>query len=270
MLLPDIHDPRRVLDWTAVLISIPVLVGTLEDLVRYRVLSDDGLMSWKVARLGHTVTAGGRFGALADAFLSHSRYRYTLLARLCAVFVLAVPGLPPGARAALFLFMAVSLAADILRSIYGHSGAQQMMICVCAALAFANAVPDGHVVQHMSLWFIALQSVLAYVTSGWAKLGSAVWRNGEGLVGIMRTSIYGHPGVYRLLAQRPWLARVASWSTFLFESSFFVVLVAGQVEVTLAFLAVAALFHLTVAVVMGLNLFLWAFVATYPALLFCT
>jgi hypothetical protein len=266
----DIHDPRRVLDWTAVLISIPVLVGTLEDLVRYRVLSDDGLMSWKVSRLGHTVTADGRLGALADAVLSHARYRYLLLARLCAAAAAVIPGLPGGMRSALFFFITASLAADIVRSLYGHSGAQQMMICVCAALGFANAVPDGHVVQHMSLWFVALQAVLAYVTSGWAKLGSAVWRNGEGLVGIMRTSIYGHPGVHRLLARRPSLALVASWGTILFESSFFFVLAAGQPEVTVAFLAVAALFHVTVAAVMGLNLFLWSFVATYPAILFCT
>lgn len=266
----DVHDARVVLDWTAILIGIPVVIGSVEDLLRYPVFADDGMMSWRVARLGHRVTAGGASGAAADAVLAFPRYRFLLAARAVAMAGVWVPGLTPWVRAVLFLFVAATLVADMVRCTYGHSGAQQMMVCVCAALGLANAAPDGHVVQHVCLGFIALQATLAYVTSGWAKLASAPWRSGEGLLGIMGTGFYGHPAVHRLLVRRPWLAPLASWGTILFESSFFLVFLFGKIEVTLAFVAVAALFHLTVALVMGLNLFFWSFAATYPALLFCT
>jgi hypothetical protein len=262
------HETRSILDWTAALLAVAVTLSTLEDLARYAVFRDDGLMSWKVARLGRRGTAHGAWSAIADAFLAFPRYRWLLIARLgmtAAVFIA-----PPALRATLFFMVAASLAADLVRCPFGHSGAHQMMICVSAALGFGYAAPDGHVVAHISLWFIALQVVVAYVTSGWAKLLSAPWRSGRALTGIMGTAIYGHPRVHALLARRPRVAWLASWATILFESSFFIVLITGRFEVTAGFLAVSGLFHLTVAMVMGLNLFFWSFVATYPALLFCT
>jgi hypothetical protein len=51
--------------------------------------------------------------------------------------------------------------------------------------------------------------------------------------------------------------------------SFPVVLVAPR-EVCWGYLACGVLFHLGTAITMGLNKFVWAFLALYPAALYCT
>ncbi len=270
MLSAGAIDPRPFLDATAVLTGIAVALGSLEDLVRYAAFSDDGLMSWKVVRLRSRWIAGGRTGAAADAVLSFPRYRWVIAARLAAALaVIPFSRLGGAPQAALFLALSGAAIAENIRCPYGQTGAQQMTLVLCIALFLANLAPDGHAVQRICLWFIALQATLAYLTSGLSKLASARWRSGEALVGIMGTTIYGNRPLHRVLQRWRALPFVASWGTMLFESCFFLVFL-GCGELTLALIATALLFHLTVAFAMGLNLFFWAFLATYPAILFCT
>lgn len=149
------------------------------------------------------------------------------------------------------------------------SGDHQMTVVLLASLLVSSTVPDGHVVQYLCIWFIALQAVLAYCIAGWAKLTSPAWRSGEAVVGVMRTVAYGNRTVANMVQRWHMLAFVAAWVVIVFESGFFLVL-AGVPEITWGLLATAMVFHGAVAVVMGLNLFFWAFVATYPSILFCT
>jgi hypothetical protein len=65
----------------------------------------------------------------------------------------------------------------------------------------------------------------------------------------------------------PPLAYALCWGTILFESAFVMAPILPQ-QALLVLLAVAATFHVAVAIIMGLNGFVWSFVATYPAILY--
>jgi uncharacterized membrane protein len=72
------------------------------------------------------------------------------------------------------------------------------------------------------------------------------------------------PSLIAILTSR--VARPASFAMLAFECSFPIALV--DVRACVVMLAIAAVFHLTNAVVFGLNRFLWAWLAAFPALLF--
>lgn len=267
-------ETRFIIDSTYPLLGIGVAISSFEDLLQYRSLADGGLLSWKVSRLANSRTVQGKIAALADMFLCHARFQWIIVMRLMAAgLLITIPftgwtlgGWSP--TIALFLLVVSTLAYN-LRCPFGLSGDHQMVVIVAVPLFFASLVSDGHIIQHFAIWFIALQAVLAYVISGWAKLVSATWRSGRAVSGVMSTGEYGNRVVSRMLELWPLLAVVAAWVIIIFESTFPLVFV-GVPELTFAFLTIGFLFHFVIAVVMGLNLFFWAFIATYPSILFCT
>jgi len=70
------------------------------------------------------------------------------------------------------------------------------------------------------------------------------------------------------LSRRYWLAITLSWAIIVFECSFFLVFFI-DLKYVMILLAMGVLFHLTNAIVMGLNGFLFAFTAAYPAVFYC-
>lgn len=70
-----------------------------------------------------------------------------------------------------------------------------------------------------------------------------------------------------LLGRHPWISRALTWTTWGLECSFPLVLVVGFPAGYL-WLGWGAVFHLGIAVVLGLNTFPWAWLATYPAIIY--
>jgi hypothetical protein len=131
----------------------------------------------------------------------------------------------------------------------------------------ASFAPDNRGVQIACLTFIALQAALAYSVAGWAKLLKPSWRNGSYLQGLLRTEIYGHPQAQRLVSSRK-AACYLSLLLIAVECSFPLGLFTGSFGATILCGLVLCM-HLANAYVLGLNLFVWAFAATYPAVIFC-
>lgn len=154
-----------------------------------------------------------------------------------------------------------------MRSRFGGDGADQMTVITFTVLALAFAFGQQRAAV-LVLWFVTAQTCLAYLTAGVAKLVSAQWRSGTALGEILATGVYGHPWAAAVLARRTRLAAAACWSVIVLECTFPAVLI-GVRPLTWALLAGAALFHVGTAILMRLNTFLWAFVATYPAVLYC-
>jgi hypothetical protein len=123
--------------------------------------------------------------------------------------------------------------------------------------------------QRAGLLFVAAQAVLAYFTSGYVKLISPSWRSGDALRGILNTRSYGYQDLAKLLTVHPRLSVAGCWLTIAFEclGPFFVFL--GPIP-CLVFLVGGVIFHISIAVTMGLNNFVWSFLATYPALLYAS
>ncbi len=104
--------------------------------------------------------------------------------------------------------------------------------------------------------------------AGLSKATSSYWRSGNAFTIIAQPRMYGQPTAARVIRTHPAVGRAAGHAVLAWESLFILALTAPPALVV-AMLAVGVAFHAGCAVVMGLNRFLWAFAAGYPALL-CT
>jgi hypothetical protein len=260
---PNVAAVQFALVTASALLGMGVLVTSLEYLALHRHYGPGGVFSWNVYSLTYRWTAeGGVARTLQRVFSARGFLGLSAVRAACAALLLLVPALGSGERALLLFILVLSGFLLHLRSIYGLDGSDQMTLFVSMGLFAASITSSEHVVS-LSCWLITLQTCLAYLVAGVAKLISAQWRSGRGLVGILSTSMYGHGALHAFLQTRPNLTCALSWSVILYECSFFLVL-AGSRETTLLILATGVMFHVANAAVMGLNNFLWAFVATYP------
>jgi hypothetical protein len=87
--------------------------------------------------------------------------------------------------------------------------------------------------------------------------------NANALPRILSTTAYGSAAAYRIAQQNLTLTRILCKATVFLELLFPVLLILPK-ELFFAFLVWGVLFHLSLAFLMGLNIFFWPFIATYP------
>ena len=251
-----------------ILASAGVLIASVELLTLRGEFEDGGLFSWDVLRTVSRATLSVGTGrprhlishpffvpavtgarALAALLLIFFNKNYAL-STACVLAIIAV---------GIVMFWRVPLGLD---------GSDQMALITFVAVAIYKLFPgDVHVAQ-ASLWFIAIQGCLSYFVAGIAKVVSPVWRSGEAVRRILSTRTYGSSRSASLVSGRDGVCVALSWLLMLFECTFPLVLAFGQTGFAV-FAVLGICFHITNAVIMGLNTFVWAFVATYPAILFC-
>lgn len=118
----------------------------------------------------------------------------------------------------------------------------------------------------IGLFYVAIHSITSYFMSGAVKLLNRSWRNGEALIYFLDGGLYG-PLPPHSLFRRQSLAILASWGFILWEISFPLVFFDGDLARIYCLIAFA--FHLLVFRFFGLNRFVWAWTATFPAILYC-
>lgn len=146
-------------------------------------------------------------------------------------------------------------------------GSDAMFFQVQLGLLVASLGYWAPILVRVGLGWIAAQSVLSYFIAGVAKARNAGWWNGQALQNLFRSD--GPYVVFapaRRLASQRVLCALLGWGVLLLELVFPAVLIL-PLEGKVALVALAGLFHLFNALVLGLNRFVWAWVATYPALL---
>jgi hypothetical protein len=191
---------------------------------------------------------------------------FAIVARLTASLAVALSALRglaslPGLGA----FVATSLFIQA-RGGLGNNGSDDMLLLVMFAGFLARLI-NTRTSATAVLLFIAAQVSLAYLVSGLVKVSQLPWRNGTAMIRLMGTETFGHR---RALAALRLSARLAAVFATLF--------VFGELLGSLApwlpppyaldLLLCALAFHIATAAAMGLNTFVLAFVATYPAALY--
>ena len=147
-----------------------------------------------------------------------------------------------------------------------NGGSDFMTLIVLMGLGLASLFPNHLLMGVGCLWYIALQTCTSYFISGLVKLKRANWRQGKALTGFIRLSIY-EPGPFvKWFLESPKISLRISWVLILFECSFPLALL--RFDLALAYVSFGFLFHLANFYIFGLNRFLFAWLATYPALLF--
>ena len=119
----------------------------------------------------------------------------------------------------------------------------------------------------LSVSFVGAQALIAYATSGIAKLRSIHWRRGNLLSDILGTYSYGIPKVSGFLKNHSFLEKMASYSAIATMISVPICFFMPNPEYLYISLSCMFLFHFATALLMGLNDFLLTFPLTYPGVL---
>ncbi|MEV6705714.1 alpha/beta fold hydrolase [Micromonospora wenchangensis] len=264
---PATFDRSAVLSWTERISSVTHLFASLEYLTRSRDRQRGGANNWAVNRRTFHEHAPRLTRALDLA--ANDRVATALhVSRAVAAAALWLP-LGRRQRVAANAVLTGSQAALHAQHLYGSDGADQVSFLVQALTTAARAGQRRPAVVDACLWFVALQSVLSYTVSGWAKLPSETWRSGRALPGITRTLTYGDPQVWQLMRRYPRLTKLAAHGVLAMECAF-PLAYAAKGRPAPYLLATAGAFHLVNARVMGLGRFFWAFTSTYPAVAYTT
>lgn len=184
-----------------------------------------------------------------------------VLQLICALVLLL-----PSARFMTAPLLALLLAFEFLipAGNLGGEGSDQMHFIVLCAITIFYCTTDS-LARSAVVWFVALQSMLAYFTSGAVKLKTLPWKQGKAISLVLSTDSYGNRRLYKLLERAPRISKFICWGTILFECGFPFAVLAGP-KSALFVLSCGVFFHFTIAAVMGLNGFFWTFIATYPAI----
>jgi len=244
-----------------------LIVSTLEYLAIGRSFSSVGVYSWKIIQLRFNAPHGRYIKSAFDVLFNEKGVKVLLILRLLSLLlVLAVP--IDGAWFSLVIsLLVVNNLAFNWRRLLGDDGSDQMSSIILITLALCVGTRGSEFILNVGLWFIALQACLSYNAAGIAKLISPQWRSGEAIYRIFNTGTYGLKWVARFLENHRGMCVLLCWSVIIMETLFPLCLVLPE-PWNWTFFIWGALFHLQCAVIMGLNSFLWAFIATYPAIIY--
>ena len=120
----------------------------------------------------------------------------------------------------------------------------------------------------VSLCAIAGQVLFCYFSNGLLKSIAPGWWKGSHLKILLQTGNYSRKGIAGLAAKtgQP-VFRLLGTVIVIWELSA-VIVPFLPAALLWTFLGIGVLFHLTIAVVMGLNTFFWSYLSAYPAILF--
>ena len=180
---------------------------------------------------------------------------------ILASFLIFTPGQYP----LLLLLVLIIQVISYIRHKSGNSAADQMIIIVLTGMSIYS-FNFSQSVNSLSVYFVAFQSIISYVTAGYHKLVSSIWRSGEAVKLVMGTESYGHIGFYNFLAQNKGVSLFLSWSTILFDFTFFVALLHPNLAIIYSFFGL--LFHFANSYFMGLNMFMYVFPSTFPCIVY--
>ena len=244
-----------------ILLGFSLLLQTFEFLKIQRM---DQVSDWQIQRTEVPLRPKVWLWIL-DRLFQPQAYRGLLVVRGTLAVWLMAGGLPAWGAWMLFAVGVVMLFR--WRGAF-NGGSDFMTLVGLTGLLLAHGVGAWTDMAHgwrVGLWYVTLQSLTSYFVSGWVKLMRPEWRSGEALPAFLDTGIYG-PLPQDSVFRHPALARLIAWSFTVWEGCFPLALL--DVRLAAAFCAVAAGFHFLVFYFFGLNRFFWAWLVTFPAVLY--
>jgi len=121
------------------------------------------------------------------------------------------------------------------------------------------------IVHNVGVLLILAQLAYLYVSTGFYKVMGEVWQNGTALYYILRVEEFTWPALARYITHNPWLVVGGTYGTVLFEVFFLPALLNRYTRYLV--IGAGVLFHVNIALIMGLVTFAWSMLAVYPLLL---
>jgi hypothetical protein len=241
------------------IIAVLLIIQSLEYIYLSRKIFKTGLGSWPFVRdewhLNSTISI--------PIFNLFFKDRYFVIWQIIQVILAAWLFIHPHFLILTGLLFIHLITMIRFRGLF-NGGSDSLTLVILMALTVAYIQPEKW--GAWVLYFIAFQSALTYFRAGLAKLKNKNWRNGTALSQILNAPTYSPHRICLWLKNSPTLSKFISVGIILFECILpFSVFHSATLSI---FLGLAFLFHLTNAYLLGLNRFVWAWSATYPALYF--
>ena len=258
----DLYIALRVLEC---LLATSLLIQSLEFL-RIRHFSDaQAVWSWDVQKTD-VAHAPAWLRHLFDWLYQERVHRLHLLLRAGAAASLYVG---VSLTSSLFLFVSTLLILIRWRGAFNGGSDFMTLVVLTGVLISQLAQPfvGAVLAWKAGLWYITIHSITSYFISGAIKLLQPEWRDGRILTHFLEGGLHGPLPDDSLFRHRG-IAIAASWSFIVWECLFPLAL-AGP-HWALLWCSVAAVFHLLVFRFFGLNRFVWAWIASFPAIVYCS
>ena len=247
-----------------VLCGISLIIQTIEFLRLREPLSTHGVWTYAIGRddLAHA----SKFTQRLFAFLSRDKLwlAHLILRLLASVVLLAYGGSLP-----LVAFLLLGTVVILIRWRGAFNGGSDFMtIVVLSGLLIAQLFSwfgDEELGWRASLIYIAIHSASSYFISGGVKLLNEDWRSGKALPLFLDGGVYGPLAPTSLYWRQP-VAIICSWSFILWEC--LAPLAFLDAAIALFYCSVAGVFHILVFWYFGLNRFVFAWISTYPAIIY--
>ena len=267
VLAPQPPDRSTALSRMERIAAVTHLIASLEYLARPGDRRRGGFNDWDIS--GRTFHAAApRLARVLDVVADRRATAALHALRVPAALSLWAP-LPDRARLAADAALTGSSLALYPRHHYGTDGSDQVAFLVQGAATLARAGRRDPRLVDAALWTVALQGVLSYGVSGWAKLAGPSWRDGKALEGVTRTLTYGDRRAWRFFKRHPQIARTMGSGVLAMECLFPSVFL-GKGRAAGPMLAAASGFHVGNARIMGLGRFVWSFMSMHPAVHYAT
>jgi len=162
-------------------------------------------------------------------------------------------------------WVSISLSRLFLPIINGSDLVLNLFLIIAIALPlnpklnFKNSEHIQTIISNVALLFAQIQFALIYLLSGYDKLLSASWRSGAAIDSINNLTFFHNPFITLHLNEV--VCIVLSWSVIVFEIGFGFLIWAEKFRIPL--LVMGILFHLVIAVVLGLVDFALVMVICY-------
>ena len=243
--------------------AVSLIIQAAELLAIRRTFSDTGVWRWSDFR-GEFAPLPAGIRALADLLLSYNRFVCLLWLQFIAAFTLLF--VPSPLLIAGLLLSTIAVAVRWRGTFNG--GSDCMTVVVLSALLIATIFPEHPTVVLGAIYYIALHSCLSYFVSGFVKLRSGSWREGKPLLPFLASGPFEIPAVLKRFLQLPGMALACCWIIIGFECLFPLLIFSSSYVLLILLCGVG--FHLANAYLLGLNRFFFVWIATYPALLWCS
>lgn len=247
-----------------VIIAIAVLIQTLEYISLKKSFSANGVWRWSEIKTEFSFLPNN-IQALFNFLLKDDHFIILLWVRLINSLILI---LSPSPFVILTLLFTTLLIAQRFRGSF-NGGSDYMTLIILSALAVQSFSTQALITKGV-LWYIALQSCTSYFIAGVVKIKQSAWRQGSALREFIQSPNYNPPTSIKNICSHKVMSFVISWGVMVFELTFPLILIQHNQIITGSLLLLAFTFHLINVLLFGLNRFLIAWLATYPAIYFCT
>ncbi|HMO18318.1 MAG TPA: HTTM domain-containing protein [Oligoflexia bacterium] len=247
--------------YTQKLIAIALILQSIELLLIRNTFSDEGIWRWQTLSREFDV-----FSKITRTFLyfflPYKRFIFLLFSQIVlAIFVLLESTLPISP----FLFTLAILISLRWRGSF-NGGSDYVTLMVLLVLSVICIFPKSESVKLGGILYIAIQITSSYFIAGLIKIRQGNWRNGNALGAFINSTIYNHDSFIRSLSRSPAILTLLSWVIIVFEISFITSLF--DPDICRIYIIIAFGFHIANAYIFGLNRFIFAWAACYPALIY--